>query len=232
MILKKHNFFVVTFFLVIFLFISNLVKAEEENSDNISTEIQKLKQDLKTLEKAVYKSSQITTSSNSSSNSLNEDILTRHLLKLNEIETQFQNLTNKFEEVNFKMDKLSKRITKMQTDNQMRFSDLENNQIEDILKEKLQHIDYKFFISMNKVNESKFCFTKTTFRDNPFIQKEFMKGADYETFITECNEYVKWFSRSHFNLIYYNHIYSFYNLQVLTYHHTYLFLILYTSQMI
>ena len=32
-----------------------------------------------------------------------------------------------------------------------------------------------------------------------------MKGADYETFITECNEYVKWFSRSHFNLVYYNH---------------------------
>ena len=58
----------------------------------ISKEIQQLKQDLKTLEKAVYKSSQITTSSNPSSNSLNEDILTRHLLKLNEIETQFQNL--------------------------------------------------------------------------------------------------------------------------------------------
>ena len=127
MILKKLNFLVVTFFLVIFLFISNLTKAEEENSDNISIEIQQLKQDLKTLEKAVYKSSQITTSSNPSSNSLNEDILTRHLLKLNEIETQFQNLTNKFEEVNFKMDKLSKRITKMQSDNQMRFNDLETN---------------------------------------------------------------------------------------------------------
>ena len=54
MILKKHNFLVVTFFLVTFLFISNLLKAEEENSDNISTEIQKLKQDLKTLEKAVH----------------------------------------------------------------------------------------------------------------------------------------------------------------------------------
>ena len=36
-------------------------------------------------------------------------------------------MTNRFEEVNFKMDKLSKRITKMQSDNQMRFSDLENN---------------------------------------------------------------------------------------------------------
>ena len=126
MILQKHNFLVVTFFLILFLFISSLTKAEEENSDNISTQIQQLKQDLKTLEKAVYKSSQITTSSNPSSNSLNEDILTRHLLKLNEIETQFQNLTNKFEEVNFKMDKLSSRITKIQSDNQMRFSDLEN----------------------------------------------------------------------------------------------------------
>ena len=131
------------------MFISNFIKAEEENSNNISTEIQQLKQDLKTLEKAVYKSSQITTSSNSSSNSLNEDILTRHLLKLNEIETQFQNLTNKFEEVNFKMDKLSKRITKMQTDNQMRFSDLENNP-ENIAEDK-------------KVTTKKLCFLRIIF---------------------------------------------------------------------
>ena len=48
------------------------------------------------------------------------------LLRLNEIEEQFRELTNKFEEVNFKMDKLSTRVTKMQSDNQMRFSDLEN----------------------------------------------------------------------------------------------------------
>ena len=32
--------------------------------------------------------------------------LTKHLLKLNEIEDQFRELTNKFEEVNFKLDKL------------------------------------------------------------------------------------------------------------------------------
>ena len=57
---------------------------------------------------------------------MNEDVLTKHLLRLNEIEEQFRQLTNKFEEVNFKMDKLSTRITKMQSDNQMRFSDLEN----------------------------------------------------------------------------------------------------------
>ena len=37
-----------------------------------------------------------------------EDVLTRHLLKLSEIENQFQQLTNKFEEINFKLDKLIK----------------------------------------------------------------------------------------------------------------------------
>ena len=41
------------------------------------------------------------------SSSLNEDILTKHLLKLNESEDQFRDLTNKFEEVNFKLDKLA-----------------------------------------------------------------------------------------------------------------------------
>ena len=51
---------------------------------------------------------------------LNEDILTKHLLKLNEIENQFRELTNKFEEVNFKLDKLSSRVTKIQSDNSIK----------------------------------------------------------------------------------------------------------------
>ena len=58
---------------------------------------------------------------------LNEDILTKHLLKLNEIEDQFRELTNKFEEVNFKLDKLSNRVNKIQSDTQLRFSDLRNS---------------------------------------------------------------------------------------------------------
>ena len=37
-----------------------------------------------------------------------EDVLTRHLLKLSEVEDQFRQLTNKFEEINFKLDKLIK----------------------------------------------------------------------------------------------------------------------------
>ena len=92
-------------------------------------QIQVLTKDLKTIEKAVYQKSDIT-STNSSSNlssGLNEDILTKHLLKLNEIEDQFRELTNKFEEVNFKLDKLSSRVTKIQSDTQLRFSDIENS---------------------------------------------------------------------------------------------------------
>ena len=56
-----------------------------------------------------------------------EDVLTRHLLKLSEIESQFQALTNNFEEINFKLDKLSIRLSKVQTDNQIRFQDLESS---------------------------------------------------------------------------------------------------------
>ena len=126
---KENNFSIAVFYLLITMVFFNFVNAEDEDTNNVSNEIQQIRKDLKTLEKAVYKTSQISNTSASSSNNLNEDILTRHLLKLNEIETQFQELTNKFEEINFKMDKLSKRVTKMQSDNQMRFSDLENNGI-------------------------------------------------------------------------------------------------------
>ena len=50
-------------------------------------------------------------------------------MKLNEIEDQFRELTNKFEKVNFKLDKLSTRVTKIQSDTQLRFSDLEEGVI-------------------------------------------------------------------------------------------------------
>ena len=107
------------------------VNAEEEEIylKAISDQIQVITKDLKTLEKAVYKKSDITSAANitnlKNSDGLNEDLLTKHLLKLNEIEDQFRQLTNKFEEVNFKLDKLSSRVTKIQSDTQLRFSDLE-----------------------------------------------------------------------------------------------------------
>ena len=111
---------------------TNLFAEEEEiYLKSISDQIQVITKDLKTLEKAVYQKSDVanTTISNFKSDGLNEDILTKHLLKLNEIEDQFRELTNKFEEVNFKLDKLSTRVTKIQSDTQLRFSDLENGTI-------------------------------------------------------------------------------------------------------
>ena len=125
----KKNFLV--FSILLLISSHSILKAEEEEIalQAVADQIQVLTKDLKTLEKAVYKKSDIISSANSSaikSDGLNEDILTKHLLKLNEIEDQFRELTNKFEEVNFKLDKLSSRVTKIQSDNQLRFSDLEN----------------------------------------------------------------------------------------------------------
>ena len=120
--------------LLLTMFFVSSVNAEQEEIylQSISDQIQVITKDLKTLEKAVYQKSDVTSSSvltSIKSDGLNEDIMTKHLLKLNEIENQFRELTNKFEEVNFKLDKLSTRVTKIQSDTQLRFSDLENGTV-------------------------------------------------------------------------------------------------------
>jgi tol-pal system protein YbgF len=127
------NFKFLKFSLILLpIILFNIIAAAEEDEvylKAISDQIQVITKDLKTLEKAVYQKSDISTSNTSnsiSSDGLNEDIMTKHLLKLNDIEDQFRELTNKFEEVNFKLDKLSTRVTKIQSDAQLRFSDLEN----------------------------------------------------------------------------------------------------------
>ncbi len=129
--LIKRSFLIFTT-LIIFSSYS-LLKAEEEEVliQAVSDQLQVLIKDLKTLEKAVYQKSDISSSPSllNDNSGLNEDILTKHLLKLNEIEEQFRELTNKFEEVNFKLDKLSMRVTKIQSDNQLRLTDLENSDV-------------------------------------------------------------------------------------------------------
>ena len=124
-ILKFKILFILSFFLNTLAF--------AENNDIFET-LEIIKQDIKTLEKAVYsESTQLSSSTNYDSNVDNsEDVLTRHLLKLSEIENQFQQLTNKFEEINFKLDKLSNRLSKVQADNQIRFTDLENGLVNNI----------------------------------------------------------------------------------------------------
>jgi tol-pal system protein YbgF len=113
-------------FTLIFIFVSTAVLADNHNLNEILSLIQK---DLKTLEKAVYSGSINTEDSNNLKgfDENSEDVLTRHLLKLSEVESQFRELTNKFEEINFKIDKLSNRLSKVQTDNQLRFQDIENS---------------------------------------------------------------------------------------------------------
>ena len=118
------------FILPFFIFNSLTAEEEEIYLKAISDQIQVITKDLKTLEKAVYQEFNVSNNSKSNLNNtdgLNEDILTKHLLKLNEIEDQFRELTNRFEEVNFKLDKLSSRVTKIQSDTQLRFSDLETD---------------------------------------------------------------------------------------------------------
>ena len=123
MIKKYTNILTYTF--SIFFITFNAI-SDELNMREILEIIQK---DLRTLERAVYSESfqKKSVGENSLTNKETEDVLTRHLLKLSEIEKQFQNLTNKFEEVNFKIDKLSSRLSKTQADNQLRFQELENN---------------------------------------------------------------------------------------------------------
>ena len=125
-----HNIKLIVILLCVVLF-NSFVMAEDEEIylKAISDQIQVITKDIKTLEKAVYQKADITNSTKlniNDSDGLNEDVMTKHLLKLNEIENQFRQLTNKFEEVNFKLDKLSTRVTKIQSDAQLRFSDLEN----------------------------------------------------------------------------------------------------------
>jgi len=96
-------------------------------AEEIETILKNLQEDIKTLEKAVYSQGIKTTGNNAELSSGGNDILTKHLLKLSELEEQFKMLTNNFERINFKLDKLSNRITKVQTDNQMRFQDLEKS---------------------------------------------------------------------------------------------------------
>ena len=119
---------------LIFIVLFNLSFLQNSFSDNhnIYETLEIIKNDLKTLERAVYSGSiEIKTSANEQSNieldSNSEDVLTRHLLKLSEVEDQFRQLTNKFEEINFKLDKLSNRLSKIQADNQIRFQDIESS---------------------------------------------------------------------------------------------------------
>ena len=140
---RLKEYLICLFAFILILNIQNKSFSEESEIYDILNVIQK---DLKTLEKAVYSGDSFSTSQSSDSN-LSQDTLTRHLLKLSDIEQQFQELTNKFEEINFKLDKLSGRISKNQADNQLRFQDIEQAR----LSGRLQPTDVTSNQSENKL---------------------------------------------------------------------------------
>ena len=101
LILKSIVFKII--FIFNFVFISNSFA----DNHNIYETLEIIKNDLKTLERAVYSGSIEIENTSISSSDLeidpnSEDVLTRHLLKLSEIEGQFRELTNNFEEINFR----------------------------------------------------------------------------------------------------------------------------------
>ncbi len=124
--MRFKNLLIIKLLILLNLFVAKILYADNHN---IYETLELIQKDIKTLEKAVYSGSieiKNTTEGLSNFDNNSEDVLTRHLLKLSEIENQFQLLTNKFEEINFKLDKLSNRLSKVQADNQIRFQDIES----------------------------------------------------------------------------------------------------------
>jgi len=109
--------------LIYFSLTFSTVKADEK-FDKVLSELQQIKKDLSTLEKAVYSQSFKGSSGSQQSGSL-EGALTRQLVKITEIEEQMQKLTASHEEVLFSFEQLNERINKVQKDNELRLSDLE-----------------------------------------------------------------------------------------------------------
>ena len=143
-------------FKIIFIFNFVIVSNSFADNHNIYETLEIIKNDLKTLERAVYSGSIEIENTSISSSDLeidpnSEDVLTRHLLKLSEIESQFRELTNNFEEINFKLDKLSNRLSKIQADNQVRFQDIETSLSSGILSDSSSKLSSKPKIDENKI---------------------------------------------------------------------------------
>jgi len=143
-------------FKFIFLFYLLTFNKLYADNHNIYETLDIIKKDLKTLERAVYSGSiEIENKTNNTldlqTDTNSEEVLTRHLLKLSEVEGQFRELTNKFEEINFKLDKLANRLSKIQADNQVRFQDIETTLITGSTNDSSSKISLKPKIDQNKI---------------------------------------------------------------------------------
>ncbi len=120
------------FFIIVFALVFTSASADEK-LNKVLQELQKIKKDLKTLEKAVYSQSFNDKKNTQVSGSL-EGALTRQLVKITELEEQIQKLTASNEEVLFSFEQLNERLNKTQKDNELRLSDLESGDVKKISK--------------------------------------------------------------------------------------------------
>jgi len=120
------------FFLIVFALVFTSASADEK-LNKVLQELQQIKKDLKTLEKAVYSQSFKGKKNTQASGSL-EGALTRQLVKITELEEQMQKLTASHEEVLFSFEQLNERLNKTQKDNELRLSDLESGDVKKISK--------------------------------------------------------------------------------------------------
>ena len=137
-------------FFSLLIFSINISFSQDQQVGEILENIQK---DLRTLERAVYSQS-FSENSNSNTNQKistkeSEQALTKHLLKLSELEMQFRELTNKFEQINFQLDKLSNELSKVQQDNQLRFEQIEQSSKNNSLTS-LPKTEQKKIVGVNK----------------------------------------------------------------------------------
>ena len=119
-------------FIFSFLLIFSTARADEK-LNQVLKELQQIKKDMQTLEKAVYSQSFKGAGKSQMSGSL-EGALTRQLVKITELEEQMQKLTASHEEVMFSFEQLNERINKTQKDNELRLSDLETGDVKQVTK--------------------------------------------------------------------------------------------------
>ena len=119
-------------FIFSFLLIFSTARADEK-LNQVLKELQQIKKDMQTLEKAVYSQSFKGSGKTQASGSL-EGALTRQLVKITELEEQMQKLTASHEEVMFSFEQLNERLNKTQKDNELRLSDLETGDVKLVTK--------------------------------------------------------------------------------------------------
>jgi len=119
-------------FIFSLLLIFSTARADEKLTQ-VLKELQQIKKDIQTLEKAVYSQSFKGSGKTQASGSL-EGALTRQLVKITELEEQMQKLTASHEEVMFSFEQLNERLNKTQKDNELRLSDLETGDVKQVTK--------------------------------------------------------------------------------------------------